>query len=227
MNATLLMRLAAPLQSWNAHPRSTRIQPSQVYPTKSGVLGLVANALGRRYDDPTDDLVRLAFGVRLDRRGSLVEDYTVVLDAAMANDKGRKPSHELWRTLIADAAFLAALSGERSLLEQIEQALIRPARVLYLGRRTCVPTPPLCLGVQDLELEQALRSYPWLDKGAAPESLLAVVEGPGEGSLSIQDVPDGPFFNRKFTWRRVRWLSLPPVVQKETEDDPLLLSPAA
>jgi CRISPR system Cascade subunit CasD len=44
-------------------------------PTKSGVVGLVANAQGREYTDDISDLAALRFSVRLDRPGHLLEDY--------------------------------------------------------------------------------------------------------------------------------------------------------
>ena len=48
--ATLLLRLAAPLQSWGSDSKfETRKTDRE--PTKSGVVGLLAAALGLRRDD--------------------------------------------------------------------------------------------------------------------------------------------------------------------------------
>lgn len=73
----LLVRLAGPLQSWGtashfAH-RDTRNRP-----TKSGVIGLCAAALGRPRDEPLGDLATVLFGVRADRPGTLLRDYHTV-----------------------------------------------------------------------------------------------------------------------------------------------------
>ena len=55
--ATLLLRLAAPLQSWGSDSKfETRKTDRE--PTKSGVVGLLAAALGLRRDD-TEGLARL------------------------------------------------------------------------------------------------------------------------------------------------------------------------
>ena len=45
--STLLLRLAAPLQSWGASSKFGR-RATEREPTKSGVIGLVAAALGIR-----------------------------------------------------------------------------------------------------------------------------------------------------------------------------------
>ena len=59
--SVLLLRLKGPLQSWGDSSRFTRRETRQE-PTKSGVLGLLAAAQGRRRGDPIEDLAGLAFG---------------------------------------------------------------------------------------------------------------------------------------------------------------------
>ncbi|MFB7513053.1 type I-E CRISPR-associated protein Cas5/CasD [Streptomyces sp. NPDC056144] len=70
----LLVRLAAPLQSWGVSSRFAR-RDSHARPTKSGVVGLCAAALGRDRSDRVDDLAGLVFGVRADHPGTPVRDY--------------------------------------------------------------------------------------------------------------------------------------------------------
>ena len=74
---TLLMRLAAPLQSWGAEAKFDWRKTNRE-PTKSGVIGLLAAALGRRRDDSLEDLNRLRFGVRVDQEGELLHDFHMV-----------------------------------------------------------------------------------------------------------------------------------------------------
>ncbi|MCX5199257.1 type I-E CRISPR-associated protein Cas5/CasD [Streptomyces sp. NBC_00249] len=74
MTHVLLVRLAAPLQSWGAVSRFSR-RDSHSRPTKSAVIGLCAAALGRDRTEPVDDLAALEFGVRADRPGTPVRDY--------------------------------------------------------------------------------------------------------------------------------------------------------
>ncbi|HEY9370582.1 type I-E CRISPR-associated protein Cas5/CasD [Streptomyces sp.] len=77
MTHVLLVRLAAPLQSWGAVSRFSQ-RDTHSRPTKSAVIGLCAAALGRDRTDPVDDLAGLAFGVRADHPGTPVRDYHTV-----------------------------------------------------------------------------------------------------------------------------------------------------
>ncbi|MFC9295720.1 type I-E CRISPR-associated protein Cas5/CasD [Streptomyces sp. NPDC057011] len=77
MTHVLLVRLAAPLQSWGAVSRFSH-RDTHSRPTKSAVIGLCAAALGRDRTDPVDDLAGLVFGVRADHPGTPVRDYHTV-----------------------------------------------------------------------------------------------------------------------------------------------------
>ena len=70
----LLLRLAGPMQAWGDNSRFTR-RDTRMIPTKSGVLGLLAAADGRRRTDPIEDLAGLRFGVRVDQPGQLQRDF--------------------------------------------------------------------------------------------------------------------------------------------------------
>lgn len=149
--ATLLLRLAAPLQSWGSDSKfETRKTDRE--PTKSGVLGLLAAALGLRRDD-TEGLARLnglRFAVRADQEGSLLVDFHTA--------KSRDTSYVTYRHYLQDAVFLAGLESEdEALLRELEAALRHPVYPLYLGRRSCPPTLPLCLGIRQGSLLDVLR----------------------------------------------------------------------
>ncbi|MGC5000756.1 type I-E CRISPR-associated protein Cas5/CasD [Streptomyces sp. DT195] len=73
----LLVRLAAPLQSWGVASRFT-YRDTHARPTKSAVIGLCAAAMGRERTDPVDDLAAMVFGVRADHPGTPVRDYHTV-----------------------------------------------------------------------------------------------------------------------------------------------------
>lgn len=96
--ATLLLRLAAPLQSWGSDSKfETRKTDRE--PTKSGVVGLLAAALGLRRDD-TEGLARLnglRFAVRADQEGSLLVDFHTA--------KSRDTSYVTYRHYLQDAVF--------------------------------------------------------------------------------------------------------------------------
>ncbi len=152
---TLLLRLAAPLQSWGDSSRFTRRQ-TRTEPTKSGVLGLLAAAQGRRRTDPLEDLAGLVFGVRVDQPGTLVRDF----QTARSLD-GRDVMPLSLRYYLSDATFLAAVEGDAELLAGLDEAVRSPRYPLYLGRRSCVPAGPVSLGLRDGGAEESLRIEPW------------------------------------------------------------------
>ena len=59
----LLLRLAGPMQAWGVQSRFTDRRTERA-PSKSGVIGMLAAAVGRRRTDPIEDLLTLRFGVR-------------------------------------------------------------------------------------------------------------------------------------------------------------------
>ena len=119
MMATLLLRLAAPLQSWGADSKF-EIRKTEREPTKSGVIGLLAAALGLRRDDAAglQPLCGLRFGVRVDREGALLEDFHTAgnptpRQVQAARRKGRTPDapYVTRRYYLADAVFLVGLES--------------------------------------------------------------------------------------------------------------------
>lgn len=160
--SVLALRLAGPLQAWGSGSRFIR-RATEMEPTKSGILGLVASAQGRQRTDVIEDLLDLRFGVRMDQPGQLVRDF----QTAQRPKRGRDGT-TTWESLplshryyVSDAVFLAILEGEHELMTGIEQAVRSPAFPLYLGRRSCPPAGPISLGVSDSDLESALRDTSW------------------------------------------------------------------
>lgn len=150
----LLLRLAGPLQSWGDKSRFSR-RETRLEPTKSGVLGMLAAAQGRRRTDPVEDLARTRFGVRVDQPGQLVRDF----HTAHAQDGSSMPLST--RYYLGDAVFLAAVEGDANLLQGLEEAVRAPAFPLFLGRRSCPPDGIVSLGLRQSDLETVLRAEPW------------------------------------------------------------------
>lgn len=97
----LLLRLAAPLQSWGVESKfDTR--RTLGYPTKSGVIGLVASAMGRERTEPLDDLNELKIGIRVENEGRQIRDYHT------ANGEKTK-KYITHRFYLSDATFLVGL----------------------------------------------------------------------------------------------------------------------
>ena len=131
--ATLLLRLAAPLQAWGADSKFETRKTARE-PTKSGVIGLLAAALGLRRDEtePLTRLAQLRFGVRVEREGQLLVDFH------MARNEEKDRSYVTYRHYLEDAVFLVGLESEdTALLQELAEALTHPVFPLYLGRRAC------------------------------------------------------------------------------------------
>jgi CRISPR system Cascade subunit CasD len=150
----LLLTLTGPLQSWGSSSRFVR-RVTEPAPTKSGMIGLLAAAQGRRRADPVEDLAALRFGVRIDQPGRLVRDFQTERRA----DGTSLPLS--YRFYLADAVFLAGLEGDREFLEVLAEAIRRPAFPLFLGRRSCPPAGPLLPLVLDGTLEEVFQDRPW------------------------------------------------------------------
>lgn len=207
---TLLLRLQGPMQSWGTTSRFDE-RDTQLEPSKSGVLGLICAALGRDRSESVDDLAALKMGVRVDREGVVLRDYqtaTGIVNAAGKVDMKRTVVSP--RYYLSDAAFLVGFEGERSLLDQIHQALKTPHWPLSLGRKGCLPSPPVYLpdGVRDSALLEALRDYPELIKGAGLQVRRLLLEAT-EGTVRL-DQPIAPFADRRFGPRFVLTEQLEP-----------------
>lgn len=146
------MRFAAPLQSWGLESRFDRRNTERV-PTKSGVIGLLAAALGRRREEPVDDLTVLRFGVRIDRPGRRITDFQTA--------HGKRRSYVTYREYLSDAVFLVGLEGNEEQMRSLQEALMKPYFPLYLGRRSCPPEGKILIGLREgVGLEEALRKEP-------------------------------------------------------------------
>ncbi|MFE2291930.1 type I-E CRISPR-associated protein Cas5/CasD [Streptomyces sp. NPDC059452] len=73
----LLIRLAGPLQSWGVASRFAH-RDTHPRPTKSGVIGLCAAALGLDREQPLGELAEVRFGVRADHPGAPLRDFHTV-----------------------------------------------------------------------------------------------------------------------------------------------------
>ena len=167
--AVLLLKLAGPLQSWGSASRFTD-RGTQHEPTKSGVVGLLAAALGRRRTASVDDLASLRFGVRIDQPGSVEDDFQTEHKRKWDKNSNRwvlNTSKEgslplTHRHYLSDAVFVAAFEGDDELLERFAVALDAPAVPLFLGRRSC---PPACRVLLELSesgtLLETLKGHPW------------------------------------------------------------------
>ena len=201
--STLLLRLAGPMQAWGADSRFD-IRKTNREPTQSGVIGLLAAALGLRRDEPLDALAALQMGVRVDREGVLLRDFHMA--------HGAKSSYMTQRYYLCDALFLVGVfSVDEALMRRLEEAVRHPAFPLFLGRRSCPPEGRVCLGLRAATLEDALKSEPSLSARGTSEQVRIVLEDP-TGTARLRDVPISfSPFNRQYGYRAAReiWLNRP------------------
>ncbi|MFC6593171.1 type I-E CRISPR-associated protein Cas5/CasD [Deinococcus lacus] len=225
--ATLLLRLVAPMQAWGSRSRFDD-RDTEAEPTRSGVLGLCAAALGIDRADPIDDLVGLRFGVRVDREGGAGRDYHT---AQLFPGNPKTKTDVTTRFYLSDAAFWVGLEGDDvALLTRLHAALQNPHWPLSLGRKAFQASLPIFTeqGPLDLSLWEALRQAPSLRRGSSDEPYRFVLDRDAlpdglqaKASPSRrQDVPDGPFIHRRYLSRDV--LTVTEALELPT--DPLILS---
>jgi CRISPR system Cascade subunit CasD len=187
----LLLRLAGPLQAWGAASRFA-YRHTEIAPTKSGVIGMLAAAKGVRRTEPLTELLGLTFGVRIDQPGQIVRDFQV----ARSLD-GSRSMPLTYRYYLSDAAFLAAIDGDESLLEGLHEALGRPKFPLYLGRRSCPPAGRVSLGVHVGTVVEALAHWPWQasprhQQRAAPSVRLEILRDAAANESNTETIRDEP-----------------------------------
>ena len=178
--STLLLRFAGPMQAWGTGTRFDVCRTNRE-PTKSGVVGLLAAALGLRRDAPLDALTSLRFGVRVDREGVVLQDYHMV--------RGEKSAYVTRRYYLCDAVFLVGVSGEdEALMQRLDEAVRRPEDAL---------TREPCLLPQNA--------------GKRPEKVRMVLEDPdGPAKLADLPLSFSPF-RREYGYRAARecWRDAP------------------
>ncbi|MEE1742275.1 type I-E CRISPR-associated protein Cas5/CasD [Streptomyces sp. BE147] len=165
---TVLLRLTGPMQSYGtaAHweERGTRRRP-----TKSAVIGLVANALGLAHDEPLHHLARMTFAVRADRPGREIRDqqtaggghfppagenppnsesrYGAPRDPGLNRDGTLRPSRQkrsrdpvlITKHYLEDAGFLAGLSTDDATLAAAIDGALRRPARVLFLGRHCCP----------------------------------------------------------------------------------------
>ena len=210
MASSLLLLLKGPMQSWGDESRY-KTRATSATPSKSGIVGLLAAAQGRRRTDPVEDLAGLSLAVRVDQSGSLLRDYQTAQPWLVDNNAS---ASLVTRYFLTDAAFVAAIESEsRELLDGLSEALNSPAYPLFMGRRSCPVPPNLVLGIVDETAENSLIKHQIWHATASHKKesernvKLPIYRDalPGEaGSIPRQDVPlSYDPQHRKYGWRNV------------------------
>ena len=172
----LMLRLDAPLMSFGAVVVD-QLNPTWRFPATSMLAGLLGNALGWDHADAQrlqDLQARLRFAARWECEPEPLTDYqTVALGQDFLVDTGwttrgrpeergkgeaTSATHQRYRDHWANGVMTLALGleGDDSpTLEDVEAALRKPARPLFLGRKPCLPAAPLLIGRRTAENARA------------------------------------------------------------------------
>ena len=208
--ALIVLALEGALQSWGDHSKWDE-RDSGDFPSKSGVVGLIACAMGMERGSP--ELAELSGAIsmaaRADRPGTKAMDFHTAQGHPLRTADGKRPESAStvvsYRWYLEDACFTVFIEAEAGWREQIASALKAPAWPLYLGRKSCVPSRPVfeCLTEEYTGLADALVRFPRAARG--DNSALLRYESdvplPGAARYTRSDAISGPY--RQFEQRVV------------------------
>lgn len=188
--ATLVGRLAGPMQSWGVEP-VLRTAGTHTTPSWSGLLGLCRAALGHGRADPWPAVAwlrDLRMAVRVDQAGRPRTDFHTInpLPASYERFAGVDPGDRglvplgtalqssgqapRWlkgkapmitrRAYLDDACFSWFADGPDGDIDRLARAFAVPRWALSLGRKGCPPAQPLLLGVHPSGIEQVAPLLP-------------------------------------------------------------------
>ena len=207
----LILRLEGVLQSWGERARWD-FRDSNTMPTKSGVVGLLACAMGLpRGSERIIELSKsLEMGVRADRNGVIFQDFHTVTGERdfLFNAEGKKRVGGATiitpRQYLQDAYFTVALYANEELLNACATALNNPVWSVYLGRKSCVPSRPIFdeLTNEYSSILEALESHPLCMRPSKNQTFLCEYEDKSGNILRRDEIQ----FNaaRNYDYRRVK-----------------------
>ncbi|WP_061250249.1 type I-E CRISPR-associated protein Cas5/CasD [Leptospira alstonii] len=159
MKDYLVFRLYGPLSSWG-NIAVGEYRPSDSFPSKSAVVGLISASFGidRSDDEKISDLLESVFSsVKAIAPGNLLRDYHTIqspgnVKRKLLTRKDELLDSEYVETILSsrdyrtDAVFDIALSEKKNpsySLEKIRNALLNPVFTPFLGRKSCVIALPM------------------------------------------------------------------------------------
>lgn len=162
MQSWLHLDLAAPLMAFGG-VAIDQVGPVRDFPAASMLVGLLGNALGFEWRDRQahqDIQDRLIFAAAILHEGVVITDiqnaqlqktdrgWTTWGEPEGRDGASYGAPHRRRRDYLADAhvVVVARLTPGLPGTEEIRQALLHPARPLFIGRKPCLPTRPILSG---------------------------------------------------------------------------------
>jgi CRISPR system Cascade subunit CasD len=231
----LTLYLRAPFQSWGASSKFGDRGTIDA-PTRSGLLGLIAAACGIDKNDEESDrkwldrAATLSLSVLAFRRGDRMTDYHTVgarydkddpwqrrmIPTKAEDGKPKNYATETHRDYLVDSVFGAIITGDDALVDEMATGLANPVWGVWLGRKSCIPTEPILVGVfnSDEAARNALdaRLHASLERGGGKVAgkredeavKFGLVEAAADDAEeTLLDVPVS-FKKREFHARRIR-----------------------
>lgn len=212
----LLLYLDGPMQSWGSSSRFGR-RTTLAFPTRSGVTGLLAAAMGIPRDDTSalEELTRLRMeAVALEKERCPLQRWTDYHTVGAAYDRQTQRGHIpvtagtgkargtvlTYREYLADAHFGVLLTGDDDLLKRCQDALLDPVWGMWLGRKCCIPSDIVYQGLHGSR-EQALARLLEISGGRVTR-VVREVDAFEDGTDTLTDIPVN-FAGREFTIRRI------------------------
>jgi CRISPR system Cascade subunit CasD len=204
MSRFLILKLDGVMQGWGGHTYEDW-RPTEIFPTRSGLLGLLGACLGIDRAD-TIQLDALAASVRFSVRADFrcdndghrltalrLCDYHTIKDARKVDGKPNDNPIQSYRWYLFDAPFTVAveeLTNSPISLEKIAQHIRKPVFTPSLGRRSCPLSRPL-LDPENTPLGKPFESVSEFEafEKCTPGGEVIYSESTCEQKLRVRDVP--------------------------------------
>lgn len=168
---------SAMLQSW----RNTTLGPNkgftEIHPTKSGIAGMIACAMGYPKDDSRIETLKNSFELYLDinKSSSITNKENKIPDVMMDFQTVRSKNGMVLvggtldcnaslmeKEFLVNHKFVLYIKADDELLMNIQYALKNPVWDYYLGSKCCIPAEPVCgeiISVKGLEEEDSVYQH--------------------------------------------------------------------
>ena len=202
----LILALEAPLMAFGGETVDN-FGVVRLFPAASMLTGMLANALGwRRTEGARQQALqdRLIFAARIDREAAggvrLTDFQTAAISkkdsgwttrgTAEGREGGSYTNTLRYRDYLADMRVTVALRMEaaaaRPRLDDLAEALERPFRPLFIGRKPCLPSAPLFQGFEEGETVLAALLAAPLHRWNAQAEGIRVQWPAGEGAERVR-----------------------------------------